>query len=58
MFKINKLMIAALLASSEALAHTGHNAPGLHLHEWEYALLTAAVIVVAGAALRWFKARK
>lgn len=55
MFKINRIVIASSLASGEALSHTGHNAPVLHLHGWEYALLAAAV---AAIAVRWYRARK
>jgi hypothetical protein len=47
MHKINKILIAAILASGEALAHTGHSAAALHFHEWDYALLTAAVVTAA-----------
>lgn len=55
MFKLDKILIAALLSAGEALAHTGHNAPVLHLHEWEYALLAAAV---AAIAVRLYRGRK
>ena len=43
------------LLAGEALAHSGHDAPALHIHGWEAALLAT---VIASAAIAWFRARK
>ncbi len=44
-----------VLLAGEVLAHSGHDAPALHTHGWETALLGA---VIAVAAIAWFRARK
>ncbi len=44
---------AALIFAGEAIAHSGHGAPEMHMHGWEYALLAAlAACVIALAARR------
>ena len=49
------IAVSALLLSGEVLAHPGHGALPVHVHEWEYALLAIAVIA---AAIGWITARK
>ncbi len=46
---------SACLFTGEALAHSGHGAPAVHTHGWEYLLLAAVIAVVA---VGWIKARK
>ena len=50
-----RIALGVFMLAGEALAHPGHNAPPLHTHGWEYALLAAAIAV---AAVAWLKVRK
>ena len=52
---MDRIVMSVFLLTGEAVAHTGHGAPALHAHGWEYALMAAAI---AALAVGWFKARK
>jgi hypothetical protein len=43
---MHKLIIAAFLYSSAALAHEGHGALPVHLHWWEYGLFAAVCVAI------------
>jgi len=47
-----RAIVPLLLASGDALAHPGHGAPGLHIHDWEWNhwALILAMVAIAGIA--------
>ena len=50
---MRKLAIAGFLFANAAMAHEGHGAAAaVHLHGWEYALLSVVIIGVAMAVWR------
>lgn len=54
----NKLLLPLMLMSASVLAHDGHGAPALHLHDGDRAALTL-LAAAAGAAVWWLaKGRK
>jgi hypothetical protein len=48
------IFLSSFVFAGGALAHSGHGAPAVHAHAWEYVLLAAAI----AAAVGWFTARK
>jgi hypothetical protein len=49
---MQRAALLTLLASWQALAHEGHGAPAVHLHWWEYAVLSAALAVAIACLAR------
>jgi len=47
-----KAILPLLLATGNALAHPGHGAPSLHLHDWQWNhwALMLGMVAIAGIA--------
>ena len=45
-----RAIVPLLLATGNALAHPGHGAPGLHIHDWEWNhwALILGMVAIAG----------
>jgi hypothetical protein len=48
---MNRVLVPLLLFSGECLAHPGHGAPLIHVHEWDWAHLSLGIGMVVVAAI-------
>ena len=55
---MNKLILPILFLAGDCLAHPGHGAPPIHLHELDWIELTLIIAVFAMATLAVLRSKK
>jgi hypothetical protein len=47
---MSRILLPLLLVAGDALAHPGHGAPSLHIHDWEWShwALILGMVAIAG----------
>ena len=54
---MDRIAVVLLCFTGDCLAHTGHGAPLIHAHGWDWVLWTFGILALAAAALAIWRAR-